>query len=167
MSIRILTNKLTDEVLDAKKRGGILPAVPIARSSVNRVPMPRKNPATILFGTGQNSAPVSLSSVPNSSSLIQSVFASSRSTVQRTQRWSIPGGIAARFGMRDANFAEESGSLPESVFSNQNENDAVPPVGDQPSVGAPKASNGLSGNPASNAVDSRLESPITIELQSH
>jgi hypothetical protein len=76
--------------------------------------------------------------------------------------------------MPEASFTADSVYLPkpEPIFSNQDNHEPVPlePVPlltDEPNRGVSNATNGLNGDPVSIVVDSILESPITIELQSH
>ena len=182
MSIRILTKRLTDEALEARKQSK-MPQGSQARSVQQAdLTTPRKerfNPTTILFSRGQKTSAVLLSAKPNefrSPGVTESVSALNRPP--QKARWTIPGGIAARFGLRDLRALRDSDSvkiqIPESGLSSIGADsahglDSVLWTNDLNGEG--RDSQALNGGPTSNIEDADSTSepsvPITIELQSH
>ena len=180
MNIRILTKRLTEEVTEATKRGKTLPILPAALVSDSARPKSRTarlDSTTILFVKGPDASAVALSSLPGDLRHLEAGEATTTTQRPRSEaaRWSIPGGIVARFGMRSPCKRVENSEIqrdPETGSEDGESKPLDPDYTHSDSNGQKsRNSNGVNGvgSPTNGEFIATIEreSPITIELQSH
>ncbi|MBB27560.1 MAG: hypothetical protein CME25_01490 [Gemmatimonadetes bacterium] len=180
MSIRILTKRLTEEVTEATNRGKMLPILPADPASEPARPksrIARLDSTTILFGKGQEASAVAMSSIPGDLRHLEAGEAMATTWRPRSEiaRWSIPGGIVARFGIRSPGKRVENSELPLDPETGSEDGESKPLDPDYThSVSngeKSRNSNGVNGedSPTIGEFEASIdrESPITIELQSH